>query len=115
MNNAGAVNKDLELTKDGVERTFQSNHLGPFLLTSLLFPYLNRDGARVINVSSIAHESMKPTIHQTGKLGLDMNNLNSEISYTMDGWEAYGQTKLEDILFTQELQRKADAAGQNWL
>jgi len=115
MNNAGAVNKDLELTKDGLERTFQSNHLGPFLLTSLLFPYLNREGARVINVSSIAHEAMRPTIHETGKLGLDTKNLNSEISYAMDGWEAYGQTKLENILFTQELQRRADAAGLTWL
>ncbi|KAL7523522.1 hypothetical protein ACHAXR_000221, partial [Thalassiosira sp. AJA248-18] len=52
INNAGAINGSLERTKDGLERTFQSNHLGPFLLTSLLFPYLNRDGARIINVSS---------------------------------------------------------------
>jgi len=115
MNNAGAVNKDLLMTNDGVERTFQSNHLGPFLLTSLLFPYLNRNGSRVINVASIAHESMRPTIHETGQLGLDIDNLNGEISYTMEGWEAYGQTKLENILFTQELQRRADAAGLTWL
>ena len=115
MNNAGAVNKDLLMTSDGVERTFQSNHLGPFLLTSLLFPYLNRNGSRVINVASIAHESMRPTIHETGQLGLDIDNLNGEISYTMEGWEAYGQTKLENILFTQELQRRADAAGLTWL
>jgi protochlorophyllide reductase len=43
-----------------------------------------------------------------------MNNLNSEISYAQDGWEAYGQTKLENILFAQELQRRADAAGLDW-
>jgi len=113
MNNAGAINKDFELSKDGIERTFQSNQLGPFLLTSSLFPYLNHDGARVINVSSYAHVFSK--VHETGKPGLDMGNLNSEISYASDGWEAYGQTKLENILFTEELQRRADAAGLDWL
>ena len=113
MNNAGAINKTFELSKDGLEKTFQSNHLGPFLLTSLLFPYLNRDGARVVNVSSIAHTL--PKVHKTGKPGLDMDNLNSEISFASDGWEAYGQTKLENILFTEELQRRADAAGLIWL
>jgi NAD(P)-dependent dehydrogenase (short-subunit alcohol dehydrogenase family) len=43
-----------------------------------------------------------------------MNNLNSEISCAQDGWEAYGQTKLENILFTLELQRRADATGLDW-
>lgn len=113
MNNAGAITKDREISQDGIEKTFQSNHLGPFLLTSLLFPYLNRDGARVINVSSMAHQFVKD--HNTGKPGLDLDNLNSELSYAADGWEAYGQTKLENILFTEELQRKADAAGLTWL
>ena len=113
MNNAGAINKDLELSKDGIERTFQSNHLGPFLLTSSLFPYLNHDGARVINVSSRALQTFS-NLHQK-KPGLDMNNLNSEKSYAGDGWEAYGQTKLENILFTEELQRRANAAGLDWL
>ncbi len=114
INNAGAINKDFELTNDGIEKTFQSNHLGPFYLTSALFPHLNRDGARVINVSSSAHEKI-PTVHKTGKPGLDMENLNSEISYAADGWEAYGQSKLENIFFTEELQRRADAAGLDWL
>ena len=81
---------------------------GPFALTALLFPYLNRDGygARIINVSSMAHMFVK---------GMDMSNLNSEKHYNGRGWEAYGQSKLENILFTQELQRRADAAGMNWL
>lgn len=113
MNNAGAITKDREISQDGIEKTFQSNHLGPFLLTSLLFPYLNRDGARVINVSSMAHQFVRD--HETFKPGLDLDNLNSELSYAADGWEAYGQTKLENILFTEELQRKADAAGLTWL
>lgn len=113
-NNAGAKNdSNLELTVDGFERTFQSNHLGPFLLTSLLFPYLNRNGARVINVSSAAHQFAR--VVGTGKQGLDMDNLNGALSYGSDGWEAYGNTKLENILFSMELQRRADAAGMTWL
>ena len=75
-------------------------------MTALLFPYLNRDGARIINVSSMAHMFVK---------GMDLSNLNSEKHYNGRGWEAYGQSKLENILFTQELQRKADAAGMDWL
>ena len=78
MNNAGAITKSREFTKDGFERTFQSNHLGPFLLTSLLFPYLNRNGSRIINVSSCAHELARSV--KTGKPGLDMENLNGELS-----------------------------------
>ena len=113
MNNAGAITKSREFTKDGFERTFQSNHLGPFLLTSLLFPYLNRNGSRIINVSSCAHELARSV--KTGKPGLDMENLNGELSYGADGWEAYGNTKLENILFTEELQRRADAAELTWL
>lgn len=106
MNNAGvAAIPQREVTKDGFERTFQSNHLGPFLLTSLLFPYLNRDGARIINVSSRAH----------GYAGdLDLNDLNNE-KYTSAGWSAYSKSKLENILFTQELQKRADANGLDWL
>ncbi|KAL9189028.1 hypothetical protein ACHAXT_011518 [Thalassiosira profunda] len=116
MNNAGAKYDDRrELTGDGLERTFQSNHVGPFLLTSLLFPYLDRNGARVINVSSMAHNLA--TVVKTGKQGLDMDNLNGELSYgTLDGgWDAYGNTKLENIFFTEELQRRADASGLTWL
>lgn len=133
MNNAGVGNiAAREYTKDGFERTFQSNHLvrssialhlgamsaipisptfceffhfkGPFLLTSLLFQYLNHTGARIINVSSLAHSFAKE---------LDLNDLNSDNDYS--GWGAYAQTKLENILFTQELQRRADAADLNWL
>lgn len=111
MNNAGAITKTREVTIDGFEKTFQSNYLGPFVLTSLLFPYLNRNHARVINVASYAHEIP----NGTGQPGLDMNNFNAENSYGLDGWEAYGQTKLENILFTEELQRRADTAGLTWL
>jgi NAD(P)-dependent dehydrogenase (short-subunit alcohol dehydrogenase family) len=89
-----------QLTKDGYERTFQSNHLGHFVLTSQLVPYLKK-GARVINVSSLAYQI-------AGK-GLELDNLNSEKQYSQ--WGSYGQSKLANILFTEELQRRADEAG----
>lgn len=101
MNNAGVMAiPDRQLTKDGYERTFQSNHLGHFALTAGLFPYLNRD-ARVINVSSEAYN--------IARAGLDLGNLNGEKGY--GPWTSYGQSKLANILFTQELQRRADAAN----
>ena len=114
MNNAGVgAIPTKEFTKDGFERTFQSNTIGPFLLTALLFSYLNRNGARIINVSSYAHNLA--TIVESGKKGLDFNNLNSELEYRDAGWGAYETTKLENILFTGELQRRADLEGLSWL
>mmetsp|Transcript_30565 Transcript_30565/g.63051 ORF Transcript_30565/g.63051 Transcript_30565/m.63051 type:complete len:392 (+) Transcript_30565:213-1388(+) len=106
INNAGVMAiPERELTKDGIERTFQSNHLGHFVLTAGLFPLLSRAGSKVINVSSSAI-NMAP-------LGLDVDNLNGEKFYS--AWPAYGQSKLANVLFTKELQRRADAAGETWL
>ena len=107
INNAGcmAIPKR-ELTTDGNERQFQSNHLGHFVLTSTLFPYFSRVGTKVINVSSSASNIPGPK-------GLDMDNLNSENSYT--AWGTYGNTKLANVLFTNELQKKANNAGLDWL
>ena len=116
MNNAGvAAIPERETTKDGFERTFQTNHLGPFILTSLMFPYLNREGrgSRIINVSSRAHQFAK--VAKTNTFGLDFDNLNAELEYGGSGWPAYSRSKLENILFTQELQRRADEAGLTWL
>merc|ERR1719382_1300595 len=57
INNAGMVTMSKQLTEDGQELQFQSNHLGHFLLTNLLLDKLHaaKDGARIVNVSSIAH------------------------------------------------------------
>lgn len=119
MNNAGLEIDTRQVTNDGFERTFQSNHLGPFLLTAVLFPYLRHDtnngsGARVINVASTAHQfALKAS---DNKPGLDFNNLNGDLYKSWNnGWSAYGASKLENILFTQELQRRADGAGLDWL
>lgn len=101
MNNAGVMAiQNLQYTQDGYEKTFQSNHLGHFTLTAKLIPYL-QPNAKIINVSSLAYSI-------AGK-GLDLDNLNGEKEYTP--WGSYGQSKLENILFTQELQRRADAQG----
>jgi NAD(P)-dependent dehydrogenase (short-subunit alcohol dehydrogenase family) len=122
MNNAGvAAIPTRQVTKDGFERTFQSNHLGPFLLTALLFPLLHRAGGdvRVINVSSYAHQLA--TLHSNSSKqrsqqpGLDLDNLNGELS-PYEPWPTYGRSKLENILFTQELQHRAETAGlDDWL
>ena len=106
VNNAGVMAiPEKELTIDGNERTFQSNHLGHFVLTAELFPYLSQEGAKVITVSSSASNFAAP--------GLDIDNLNAEKSY--GAWSSYGTSKLANILFTKELQRKADEAGLDWL
>ncbi len=102
MNNAGVMAiPERQLTKDGYERTFQSNHLGHFLLTSQLMPRL-ADDATVINVSSEAHKFASK--------GLELDNLNGEKSY--GPWSSYGQSKLANILFSKELQQRADQAGR---
>jgi NAD(P)-dependent dehydrogenase (short-subunit alcohol dehydrogenase family) len=106
LNNAGVMAiPNLQRTKDGYERTFQSNHLGHFVLTAGLFPYLNKDKATVVNVASAAYNIAAG--------GLELDNLNGEKNY--GAWTSYGQSKLSNILFTQELQRRADAAGYSSL
>jgi NAD(P)-dependent dehydrogenase (short-subunit alcohol dehydrogenase family) len=105
MNNAGVMAlPERKLTSDGFETTFQSNHLGHFVLTASLFPKL-APNARIINVSSLAYQI------SSGPGGLDIDNLNGEKSY--GPWKSYGQSKLANILFTQELQRRIDASGNS--
>jgi NAD(P)-dependent dehydrogenase (short-subunit alcohol dehydrogenase family) len=97
LNNAGVMAiPDKQITKDGFEKTFQTNHLGHFALTALLMPFMKENGT-VINVASAAY--------LIANKGLNLDNLNSEQSY--GPWESYGQSKLENILFTKELQRRA--------
>lgn len=104
MNNAGVMALPAKvLTKDGYETTFQTNHLGHFALTSTLLPMMvsqqdNGDGGgKVINVSSEGY--------QFASKGLELDNLNGEREY--GPWSSYGLSKLENILFTNELQKRA--------
>jgi NAD(P)-dependent dehydrogenase (short-subunit alcohol dehydrogenase family) len=95
-NNAGGLVSRRAITADGFERTFQSNHLAPFLLTTLLLPLLASTGGRVISTSSGANRMGR----------LDLNDLNYEKRAWLGGWPAYGTSKLEAILFTRELARR---------
>lgn len=105
INNAGvmAIPKR-ELTEDGYERTFQSNHLGHFVLTATLAPLLAKD-ARIINVSSLAYLFVTSPI--STKADLDIKDLNYNTK-AYGPWKSYGDSKLENILFTRELQRRVD-------
>jgi len=96
VNNAGvmAVPKR-QLTEDGFELQLGTNHLGAFALTMLLMPALRKTpGARVVAVASNAHRAGR----------MDFDDLMREKKYS--AWSAYGQSKLANLLFTSELQRR---------
>lgn len=99
VNNAGGIMRGHELTVDGHEKTFQINHLAPFLLTTELLDVLTASRATIINTSSAAN----------GFGRLDLSDLNSERSYSTN--RAYGTAKLANILFTAELQNRYGKDG----
>ena len=97
INNAGVMIPPYTKTVDGFELQFGTNHLGHFALTGLLLDViLNTENSRVVTVSSGAH--------RVGKIHFE--DLNWENDYK--AWEAYGQSKLANLLFTYELQRKLE-------
>jgi NAD(P)-dependent dehydrogenase (short-subunit alcohol dehydrogenase family) len=98
VNNAGLMATPFGLTADGFEMQFGVNHLGHFALTGMLLPQLRRSiGSRVVTVSS--------GMHRFGKA--DFDRANDRSSYRR--WEAYGRSKLANLLFAYELQRRFDA------
>ncbi len=101
INNAGVMALPTrELTIDGFERQFGTNHLGHFALTGLLLPLLKQSPtARVVTVASLAHRN--------GQIAWD--NLQSERSY--DPMGTYNNTKLANLLFAYEFDRRLKAAG----
>ena len=94
-NNAGGIMGGREVTVDGHEKTFQVNHLAPFLLTTLLIDRLVDSRATVINTSSNANKFMAR---------FNIEDLDAEQKYSANS--AYGNAKLENIIFTRELQRR---------
>jgi NAD(P)-dependent dehydrogenase (short-subunit alcohol dehydrogenase family) len=97
INNAGVMAPPLGRTAEGFELQFGTNHLGHFALTNLL---LEQVTGRVVNVASGAH-----------RIGsIDFDDLNWERK-SYSAWRAYGQSKLANLLFTSELQRRLEAAG----
>lgn len=99
-NNAGGIFGDQTRTVDGFEKTLQVNHLAPFLLTNLLMETLTRSNASVVNTSSVAARLFGH---------IDLDDLNNERKYSAN--KAYGDTKLANILFTKELNRRFGDQG----
>lgn len=97
INNAGIMAVPYALTTDGFESQIGTNHLGHFALTNLLLPKVTD---RVVTVSSF--------MHLLGRISLKDLNWKAR---PYSAWLAYGQSKLANLLFTSELQRRLDAAG----
>jgi len=101
INNAGVMFPPKQATRDGFELQFGTNHLGPFVLTGLLLEQmLSVPGSRVVTVSSILHGILAR---------INFDDLQGERSYSRVA--AYGQSKLANLLFTYELQRRLSSAG----
>ncbi|MEU4620356.1 SDR family NAD(P)-dependent oxidoreductase [Actinoplanes sp. NPDC023801] len=101
INNAGVMYTPKQTTRDGFEMQFGTNHLGHFALTGLLLDLmLPVPGSRVVTVSSTGHRI---------RAGIHFDDLQWERSYSRAG--AYGQSKLANLMFTYELQRRLAAHG----
>lgn len=101
INNAGIMAPPYSKTEDGFETQIGVNHLAHFALTALLLDLvLAAENSRIVNVSSQAHSMGK----------INFGDLNSEKSY--NAWRAYGQSKIANLYFTYELQRKLEAADK---
>lgn len=100
INNAGAVNAEYTRTVDGLEMTFATNYLAPFLLTQLLLERLKASApARIVNVSSAAHATAR----------IDFADLQGAQRYGV--MKAYSQSKLAQIFFTYELADRLAGTG----
>ncbi len=101
LNNAGVMEVPYQRTEDGFELTFAANHLGHFALTGLVLDrLLAAAGSRVVTMSSQGHVDGE----------MNFADLQSERSY--EPADAYHQSKLANLLFTYELDRRLEAAGQ---
>jgi NAD(P)-dependent dehydrogenase (short-subunit alcohol dehydrogenase family) len=100
VNNAGGLFRSGALTDAGIEYTFHVNHLSPYLLTAGLLDHLTED-ARVVTTASDAHKGST----------LDLFQVDGSEYYT--GFEAYGHSKLANILFAAELARRLNEVGSS--
>jgi NAD(P)-dependent dehydrogenase (short-subunit alcohol dehydrogenase family) len=102
VNNAGTAFDTRRTTPDGVELTFATNHLGPFILTALLLPLLESGApSRVIDVASSGHGWAKE--------GIRFDDPTHRDRYRI--WEVYGHSKLANILHARELARRLGSRG----
>ena len=102
INNAGVALCPLSRTEEGFEMQMGTNHFGHFYLTNLLLPLIKKAalGARIVNVSSLAHKKSK----------IYWDDINWETT-PYDSLKAYGQSKLANILFTRELAERLKGSG----
>lgn len=101
INNAGVMYTPRSETADGFELQFGTNHLGHFALTGLLLDrVMETSNSRIVTVSSLGHKIRSE---------IDLDDLNAERKYSRIA--AYGRSKLANLLFTYELQRRLAAAG----
>ncbi len=104
INNAGIMGGPLQRTRDGFESQLGVNYLAPFALTGLLIDKLEKSrGSRVVTTASIAHRRGK----------IDFDDLQADRRY--DPWKRYAQSKLADLMFAYELDRRLAAAGRKTL
>ena len=102
INNAGCYLSELELSPQGIEGQFATNHIGHFLLTNLILDNIKAAGnARIINLASIAHSS-------TREVNFDDINYEKE---QYGGWKSYSRSKFCNIVFTNELARRLENTG----
>ena len=105
MNNAGLMGPDFALSIEGIESQMATNHIGHFLLTSLLWENLEEAAAaRVVSLSSV--------VHRRGKLIADsLEEIRGSQRDSYDRWQRYADTKLACLLFARELDLRAKQAG----
>lgn len=104
INNAGVMATPRAVTEDGFEQQLGINHLGHFALTGLLLERLRAaEAPRVVSVSSLAHK----------RGAINFDDLNSTVRYRR--WTAYSQSKIANLYFTMELDRRVRATGEQLL
>jgi NAD(P)-dependent dehydrogenase (short-subunit alcohol dehydrogenase family) len=103
VNNAGIMIPPRSETKDGFELQMGTNHLGHFAWTAHLWPLLDASAARIVTVSSTAHTMVG---------GIDLDSLTpAGSSRPYKRWRSYGESKLANLVFALELDRRAKASG----
>jgi NAD(P)-dependent dehydrogenase (short-subunit alcohol dehydrogenase family) len=101
VNNAGVMTPTRQTTPEGVELNFAVHHLAPYSMTTRLLPLLHRGDGRVVNVNSEGHRT---PMRGTGPIRLNLADLNAEDDF--DPFLTYSRTKLANLLFSSELQRR---------
>jgi NAD(P)-dependent dehydrogenase (short-subunit alcohol dehydrogenase family) len=105
MNNAGVMGPNFELSIDGIESQMATNHIGHFLLTTLLWEQLEKSAnPRVIAISSV--------VHRRGNLqDLSLETLTGNNPAKYDRWQRYADTKLANLMFARELDTRSRLSG----